>query len=1725
MTEPKKPRTLFFDIEAGGLSGHHSPILSISHGFHGEKVQSVYAAPAYGARVYSWSHKNVWEPIQSRLRAQGRRPVTERTALESFLGVLESEPAGGTLAGWNIGYQRIGQDIGESKTRGFDIPMLLTRARAYGLDERYQAALGKFQIRDVGQEYAWKLANEALQFPEHIEKDLFDQIQGYVKAGKGYQAQTGAGDIRTARWLATQGYKVSGWKQELLHGTVFPNIPLQAHISEEDVLAGQRLLDEIHNPIFGGDINKVKAWQEKALRNKYLTGLRYSNSPEKAADILGRASKPISASGAPLPSVEEGLRADIKGMAASYGMQAEEILRGEPIEESYEKFFSSSPTRAFSRSKFVSDVFQFSAQHKVGIGMGIAAGILWAAKPLSWFSNTESQYDVSKEIKSFSGKQTAQERFNIFRKALNVYGEEVGTGHKRILIPKSVLSEKELENQLGFIPVKIAVPEAGQDTNISWRSTKNNYHIHSHGEEWTMHEDKHAASTMLFKKWQEENKKKDSSIFSPIGEFFKGIPHIITEGIPGIFYFAKGKISGGDDMTERIHQEGSDEYLKLEQQLAKSGKSKDLRRLQRLVESRLSGKDDRHNTIQGLRHGGMAQQKRRELTDFGSGYQGDKKQERENSLLLPLGLAGAGSAAGGFGVRHLFDYGWGGSGDHLAFDPNKYPRLQRLRSIGSKHGYSVLREFEKGDFLTNLTQGDHIWDPREAENFQGILYNKTFMSEWKSMQIDPPKMKDNVINWKHDLMGADKWKTYKYFQRQGFKSEQPETITFSSLFYKKPMKEILAGFSEEQEREFFANRKKDSMVDFYERLDKARDKILTDQGVNREEFLKFFEDKRVASRLNRKGIDIQTAVFKDKTAANFKGVWFGISNLPDEIIEDMVLHPRQYLLQKFHPLTDEFRVVTVGGKSIFSAHRFGSSKAKKLLTSLEDYAPSLYQFIKDKQMIENTIPIKDQALKARLEAFTENFAQKMPKGVEISAFDVGLTETGEFKMIEAQKSFGTFRNSVLNRRIEETITGRRSRLYKGSIGAVATAGAAIALLAYSAFSGKDDAHNTIEGLRHGGMAEKKRRELTDFGSGMIATVFGGISGFLSTPKKKVMPAVMKYARQRFGITKFSEGMLFAPGPHSWLTARGADFGYELAANKPLMRNALRTLYGEVSDSEMAKLFPTVLGHEISEIHYLDRLVQMTKGMPFYDRATAMGKIIPEKKIGSHLSMGVVADELLLSAKLGPEHYKAMKRFRKADLDQAKEVIDAYDNYLNRDNPNAGFRRLVRLLEKKHKLDRRSAVHQTGELKKQLKDGTLIDSFRRYVSKTEKLISTFEQKMLPRFSTADNTWNATSKRENKNLLVLTEGQLNSPHRMDSSKLPKADEAYGEFTAMLHTSRLTASTRKKYGFRSKWIRQALKRGISKEKIGTAVVWQTAGTITSETVQEILQNKNNINSLLERVRKETGLTVGGEYWRLGRVFKSGGIGVNQMVYGPQGKVGLMKRLKSEHRDLDLMVKENKATMNNPHLNKLAFEGGDTKAQSFLYSYGTKISEIMKEQGFSTVMEYEAHMQRLARKAYGDIVPEVYASGPGVMIQEFAGKQEGITAKALFVGKERFQQIIRTARGDIPAHLDPKIDQPLRHGARIQIGDWGLSVTGFEKLENGRETMEKVIERAFSSNRIENAIKQTKVINQVNLQRQASKSLSLNASRSGSRHRQKSGSLVSSPPSTIVDEISTKS
>lgn len=140
------------------------------------------------------------------------------------------------------------------------------------------------------------------------------------------------------------------------------------------------------------------------------------------------------------------------------------------------------------------------------------------------------------------GATPLHNRFNRYLKILDQKGAFAGTGHRRVVIPKSKITEEDI-GTLGFEPVVAAIPEAGQDRFQSWRHPDNNYHIHSHGDRWTIHQDRHPAMTMLARK------------VGPVEAFTQGVPHVITEGIPGLGYYLIGRMRGNDSTANRVDQE------------------------------------------------------------------------------------------------------------------------------------------------------------------------------------------------------------------------------------------------------------------------------------------------------------------------------------------------------------------------------------------------------------------------------------------------------------------------------------------------------------------------------------------------------------------------------------------------------------------------------------------------------------------------------------------------------------------------------------------------------------------------------------------------------------------------------------------------------------------------------------------------------------------------------------------------------------------------------------------------------------------------------------------------------------------------------------------------------------------------------------------------------------------------------------------------------------------
>jgi len=164
--------------------------------------------------------------------------------------------------------------------------------------------------------------------------------------------------------------------------------------------------------------------------------------------------------------------------------------------------------------------------------------------------------NIHREAMSPEDYAALQQKHEAYKKHLNEKGVWTDTYHKRIAIPKSELSESQIR-ALGYHPVMVAVPEGGQDRFTSFRNTSTAHHIHSHPEHWTMHEDEHPSTTMLMARNVPATERAKALV--------TGLPHILTEGIPGVATYLRGGLSrayntfmGHDDsssMVPRIQHE------------------------------------------------------------------------------------------------------------------------------------------------------------------------------------------------------------------------------------------------------------------------------------------------------------------------------------------------------------------------------------------------------------------------------------------------------------------------------------------------------------------------------------------------------------------------------------------------------------------------------------------------------------------------------------------------------------------------------------------------------------------------------------------------------------------------------------------------------------------------------------------------------------------------------------------------------------------------------------------------------------------------------------------------------------------------------------------------------------------------------------------------------------------------------------------------------------------
>ncbi len=117
------------------------------------------------------------------------------------------------------------------------------------------------------------------------------------------------------------------------------------------------------------------------------------------------------------------------------------------------------------------------------------------------------------------------------------------------------------------------------------------------------------------------------------------------------------------------------------------------------------------------------------------------------------------------------------------------------------------------------------------------------------------------------------------------------------------------------------------------------------------------------------------------------------------------------------------------------------------------------------------------------EGFFNSLKTRAEKAGILDEFTSLLSSAGTLE--NAQKGISFFDNSYEYVKGARHLTGLKSALMRNKLplGFAAAAIGLYALKPLSWFSGKDDDYNTIEGLKHGGEAQKMRKKMTEFGSG------------------------------------------------------------------------------------------------------------------------------------------------------------------------------------------------------------------------------------------------------------------------------------------------------------------------------------------------------------------------------------------------------------------------------------------------------------------------------------------------------------------------------------------------------------------------------------------------------------------------------------------------------------------
>lgn len=487
----------------------------------------------------------------------------------------------------------------------------------------------------------------------------------------------------------------------------------------------------------------------------------------------------------------------------------------------------------------------------------------------------------------------------------------------------------------------------------------------------------------------------------------------------------------------------------------------------------IPGKDDAYNEIEGLRHGGLAEKLRKKLTEFGSGWRGrylvgagaaaisaiglvgaifrgereEQEEENKTSLWKPIAVGLGASAL--LAASPVLLSGW------VAKQAIKKSNV----ALPSKFVFNTMKTSAKGSYKTAMSKFSVMksihFDENIVKEFKAIGDNKTFLQRL----VYPAEKVEGAIEHTAHWLKQNWMPELKKFEpgAVGLAALSVyDAYHIGSAAYEGDWGEVATGVMG------FAGAKY-AYMGYYKFL---RTPELRQKAIN---------------------------WLKKQKPADF--ITYGLSGLNSLNIAKIgaiegISYTASYLRTGVSAKDYAIRYgLELGEESIKSAKSL-YQPFEEIFSSLDDEA--LEQLMKDVPSIGEIKKAGDKISAKSKEAYSKFMNAGEEDFINTFKNIKGKASKGE-EVIKGKSWLGGFGAQKIGSVEEGQMKEMANKLSSFQ-----------ELLRKSKIPGKDDVYNTIEGLKHGGMAEAGRKARTEFGSGWKTDIMTFIKGELTAEEQEAV---------------------------------------------------------------------------------------------------------------------------------------------------------------------------------------------------------------------------------------------------------------------------------------------------------------------------------------------------------------------------------------------------------------------------------------------------------------------------------------------------------------------------------------------------------------------------------------------------------------------------------------------